>query len=147
VRFVLDASVAMRWALLDGLSQDREYADNILASLADSRAVVPPLWHIEIVSVLRNAEKHGAITEADATGFLQRAARLPINTDDAQPVTTRLAIAAIARQHRLTGHDATYLELALRESIPLATLDVELIRAAKAAGVVLKAQARDEDRT
>lgn len=138
MNFVLDASVAMRWALLDGSSQDREYADSILASLAESRAVVPPLWHIEIVSVLRNAEKHGAISEADATGFLQRAARLPIATDDAQPATTRLAIAAIARQHRLTGYDATYLELALRESIPLATLDAELIRAAKEAGVAVK---------
>lgn len=52
--FILDASVAMRWALLDGSSQDREYADSILTSLTESRAVVPPLWHIEIVSVLRN---------------------------------------------------------------------------------------------
>lgn len=98
---------------------------------------MPPLWHIEIVSVLRNAEKHGAISEADATGFLQRSARLPIVTDDAQPTTTRLAIAAIARQHRLTGYHAAYLELALRESIPLATLDAELMRAAKEAGVAV----------
>jgi len=138
VSFVLDASVAMRWALLDGSSQDREYADGILASLATAHALVPPLWHIEIVSVLRNAEKHGAISEADATAFLQRSARLPIATDDASPIAVRLAIAAIARQHRLTGYDATYLELALREGIPLATLDVELMRAAKEAGVVVQ---------
>ena len=136
--FVLDASVAMRWALLDGSSQDREYADSILISLAEAHAIVPPLWHIEVVSVLRNAEKHGAISEADATAFLQRSARLPIATDDASPIAIRLAIAAIARQHRLTGYDATYLELALREGIPLATLDVELRRAAKEAGVVLE---------
>ena len=136
--FVLDASVAMRWALLDGSSQDREYADSILVSLAEAHAVVPPLWHIEIVSVLRNAEKHGAISEADATAFLQRSARLPIATDNASPIAIRLSIAAIARQHRLTGYDATYLELALREGIPLATLDVELRRAAKEAGVAVK---------
>jgi predicted nucleic acid-binding protein len=140
VSFVLDASVAMRWALLDGATQDRAYADSILTGLADAdaRALVPPLWHIEIVSVLRNAEKHGAISEADATAFLQRSARLPIATDDASPIAVRLAIAAIARQHRLTGYDATYLELALREGIPLATLDGELMRAARAAGVVVK---------
>lgn len=135
--FVLDASVAMRWVLLDGSSQDRAYADGILSTLTKARAVVPPLWHIELVSVLRNAEKHGAISEADATGFLQRSARLPIDTDDTPPITIRLTIAAIARQHRLTGYDAAYLELALRESIPLATLDVELKRAAKEAGVVV----------
>lgn len=81
--FVLDASVAMRWALLDGSSQDREYADSILISLAEAHVIVPPLWHIEVVSVLRNAEKHGAISEADATAFLQRSARLPIATDNA----------------------------------------------------------------
>jgi len=138
VSFVLDASVAMRWALLDGSSQDREYADGILASLARAHALVPPLWHIEIVSVLRNAEKHGAISEADATAFLQRSARLPITTDDSSPIAIRLAIAAIARQHRLTGYDATYLELALRKGIPLATLDVELKRAANEAGVVVQ---------
>jgi predicted nucleic acid-binding protein len=122
---------------LDGSPQDSDYADSMLRRLTEDRAVVPPLWHIEIVSVLRNAEKHGAISEAAATAFLQRLSRLPIATDDAPLIVPRLAVAAIARQHQLTGYDATYLEVALRENTPVTTLELELRRAAKEAGVAV----------
>jgi prevent-host-death family protein len=44
-----------------------------------------------------------------------------------------------ARQHDLTEYDASYLELSVRESIPLATLDEGLRRAAKEAGIPLLA--------
>jgi predicted nucleic acid-binding protein len=40
-------------------------------------------------------------------------------------------------RHRLTVYDAAYLELALRADAPLATLDRELARAARAARVPL----------
>jgi predicted nucleic acid-binding protein len=43
----------------------------------------------------------------------------------------------LALAHRLTSYDAAYLELALRRSLPLATLDDDLIRAGKATGVPL----------
>ena len=43
----------------------------------------------------------------------------------------------LARNHRLSVYDAAYLELALREGIPLATLDAGLRRAAAAEGVTL----------
>lgn len=39
---------------------------------------------------------------------------------------------SLARRNKLTAYDAAYLELALREEVPLATLDSALIRAAKA---------------
>jgi len=35
----------------------------------------------------------------------------------------------------LSSYDAAYLELAIRESIPLASLDKNLLKAAKKAGV------------
>jgi predicted nucleic acid-binding protein len=37
----------------------------------------------------------------------------------------------------LSGYDAAYLDLALRQGLPLATLDEQLRRAAKTTGVVL----------
>jgi predicted nucleic acid-binding protein len=43
----------------------------------------------------------------------------------------------LSRRHRLTFYDAAYLELAQREAIPLATLDKELVTAARAEGVPL----------
>jgi predicted nucleic acid-binding protein len=44
---------------------------------------------------------------------------------------------ALARKHRLTAYDASYLELAMRRRLPLATLDAALIAAAGAEGVPL----------
>jgi len=38
----------------------------------------------------------------------------------------------LARKHRLTVYQASYLELARRETLPLATLDAVLVRAARA---------------
>ena len=43
----------------------------------------------------------------------------------------------LARQHRLTVYDASYLELAQREGVPLATLDGDLKGAAKAVRISL----------
>ena len=43
----------------------------------------------------------------------------------------------LAVQYGLSGYDAAYLELAVRKSLPLATLDADLQDAAKAAGVEL----------
>ena len=39
-----------------------------------------------------------------------------------------------ARKHGLSVYDASYLELAVREAIPLAALDAQLIAAARAEG-------------
>ena len=41
----------------------------------------------------------------------------------------------LARTYKLSAYDASYLELALRLSIPLATLDEDLQKAAKKAAV------------
>ena len=44
---------------------------------------------------------------------------------------------ALARARKLTVYDAAYLDLAIREGLPLATLDRQLERAALAEGVAL----------
>ena len=41
----------------------------------------------------------------------------------------------LAERHRLTVYDACHLELALRRSLPLASRDKDLRRAAEASGV------------
>ncbi len=47
------------------------------------------------------------------------------------------AVVAAARVYSLTSYDAAYLELAMREGLPLATQDARLAVAATAAGVVV----------
>jgi predicted nucleic acid-binding protein len=44
---------------------------------------------------------------------------------------------ALARHHRLTVYDATYLDVAQRRGLPLATRDQDLADAAKESGVTL----------
>jgi predicted nucleic acid-binding protein len=43
----------------------------------------------------------------------------------------------LARVHRLSAYDASYLELAMRRGLPLATLDDKVKAAANAVGVAL----------
>jgi predicted nucleic acid-binding protein len=44
-------------------------------------------------------------------------------------------ILQLARRYRLSSYDASYLELALRKGLPLATLDADLAKAARKSGV------------
>ncbi|CDQ10561.1 PilT protein domain protein (fragment) [Acidithiobacillus ferrivorans] len=41
----------------------------------------------------------------------------------------------LASRFRLSSYDAAYLELALRNGLPLATLDADLVKAATIAGL------------
>jgi predicted nucleic acid-binding protein len=57
---------------------------------------------------------------------------------DVDPATFAQALSdtlQLARRYKLSSYDASYLELALRLGMPLATLDEDLQKAAKKAGV------------
>jgi len=134
-RFVLDASVTIRWALLDGSARDRAYANRVLESLVNVSAWVPALWYTETIHVLRCAEDDGQLGESALTGFIYRLGQLPIDVDSASPFAIMLAVAAISREFQLSGYDAQYLELARRRGVAIATLDRDLRSAARKAGV------------
>ena len=134
-RFVLDASVTIRWALQEGSLTDRTYADQVLDSFDAAFATVPALWYTETIHVLRCAEEDKTMGESDVTGFIYQLGQLPIQLDMAAPSGVRLAVAAVSREFRLSGYDAQYLELARRLSLPIATLDKGLRKAARKAGV------------
>lgn len=133
--FVLDASVTIRWVLQDGSAADRTYADQVLDSFAVTFALVPALWYTETIHVLRCAEDDGKFGESALTGFIYRLGQLPVEADAAAPSGVQLAVAAISREFKLTGYDAQYLELARRRNMPLATLDKDLRKASKKAGM------------
>lgn len=135
--FVLDASVTIRWALLDGSEPDRSYADRILESLQDCEAWVPALWYTEIIHVLRCAEDAGKIGQSELAAFVYQLGQLNINLDPTTPFAVQIAVASISREFKLSGYDAQYLELAKRKNLPLATLDKDMRKAAKKAGVAI----------
>jgi predicted nucleic acid-binding protein len=133
--FVLDASIAASWAFLEG-DQNAELAFETL--LADS-AIAPWLWWYEVRNLLIVSERHRRRSPADTEAFLGLLATLPIRLDHAPE---QGSVLSLARTHKLTVYDAAYLELAGREGIPLATLNADLVRAARTAGVPLIEQKR-----
>lgn len=133
--FVLDNSVAMRWHLETEKASDQKYAEAVLMSLSAAAALVPNLWHLEATNVLLGAERRGVTTTGEIEGFIAQLENLPIQVDllTASHALSRVMI--LARAYKLSSYDAAYLELAVREGLPIATLDADLIKAAKKAGV------------
>jgi len=76
---------------------------------------------------------------AAQAAFLDRLRMLPIAIEHRPAAWLAQQILPLARTYKLSAYDAAYLELAIREGLPLATLDDDLRRAASAAGVALVA--------
>jgi predicted nucleic acid-binding protein len=133
-RFVLDASVALRWFLNDPVP---EYAAHIRELISGGyRAVVPVIWTLEMVNSLVVAERKGNITLAAVDERIWNIEELLAGYIDVQIVgiSARNALTA-ARISGLTAYDASYLDLAQTEKLPLSTLDAQLRKAAQRAGV------------
>ncbi|WP_257266751.1 hypothetical protein, partial [Endozoicomonas sp. ONNA2] len=57
--FILDNSVSMRWLSETSKKKDQAYAESVLKSFSHSDALVPNLWHLEVVNVTLGLEKQG----------------------------------------------------------------------------------------
>jgi predicted nucleic acid-binding protein len=134
LNFVLDASVALAWAFEDERSRT---AVAVLDELERSEAITSTIWSLEVVNGLLTAERRGRISAPDANRFGALLLELPIVVDPVERRRPFDATRALARSHRLTAYDASYLEVGLRLGLPLATLDERLARAAADAGVAL----------
>jgi predicted nucleic acid-binding protein len=130
--FVLDCSLTVAWFFEDEMNR---YAQAVEDSLSMAAAVVPGLWPLEVANALLVGERRSHATEANVTTFLRLLAALPIALDDDTASRAWHHSLHLARSHRLSVYDAAYLELALRQGLPLATLDDRLAAAAAAAGV------------
>jgi len=135
---VIDSSVALSWCFEDEASAEM---DSIFEHVRDQGAVVPGIWHLEVGNVLLQAEKRGRITTSDATARLALITELPIMTDHETTTRAWREILTLARAEALTTYDTTYLELAVRRGLPLATKDDALLSAAKRLGVAVLPQA------
>jgi len=136
MRFVLDNSVAMRWLLADGSDADLAYATHILELLEGeaNAALVPGLWPLEVGNVIVRAESRGVLAEAHSAEFLGLLEEMAIVVDHDTAGRALHDTLQLARRFRLSTYDAAYLELALREGLPLATLDADLRHALAATG-------------
>lgn len=132
--FVLDCSVTMAWVFDD---EDEPLAAKVRDGLADTIAIVPSVWSLETSNALLTAERRGRLTEAESVRFLTVLRSLPINIEAGSSLRLVDELLPLARRLGLTVYDASYLELAMRRGVPLATLDARLSAAAAAVGVVV----------
>ena len=128
---VVDAAFAAAWFLPDERS---EPTDATLHRLIREPAFVPSLFWREARNLLLNAERRRRISAGGAVAAMQRLWRLPIEDRGAG---RDAATFSLARNHQLSAYDAVYLELALAERLPLATLDRKLAAAARAEGILV----------
>lgn len=98
---------------------------------------MPALWPLEVANVLLMGERRKRSTQAKATKWLRFLSALPIAVDTRTPALAFDPILNLARSHKLTAHDAAYLELAMRLGVPLAARDDALEKAAATVGVTL----------
>jgi predicted nucleic acid-binding protein len=134
VSLVLDASLALAWYFQD---EATPATDIVLDRVAQTGAVVPALWRLEFANGLQNAVRRGRITAAYRDDSLAALGQMRIETDTETDVHAWSATLRLAEKHELTLYDAAYLELAQRRRLPLATLDLELRRAADNLGVAV----------
>jgi len=125
--FVVDNSVVMSWAFKD---ETNKYADTILDKLTGATAVVPSIWPLEVVNVLIVAERQERLSESDSIRFLSLLSQLPIVVEYERPEMMK-ELLALTRAYNLSSYDASYLYLAMRKGLPIATLDNKLIEAAR----------------
>jgi predicted nucleic acid-binding protein len=131
---VLDASATLPWLFEDEASPE---ADAILDLVNQQGAVVPALWFTEIENGLGIAERRNRLSPASVQEAINLLRGLPLILDELVPSQAFGAVLNLMRSHRLTAYDATYLELAIRRGLPLASNDRELRNAALAVGVTI----------
>jgi predicted nucleic acid-binding protein len=131
--FVLDCSVTMAWFFADEATPGTDALLDHLGS--GGHAMVPRHWFLEVGNTLLMGERRKRCSEADAASFLGILRALAIEPDPDPMAPVAASALALARGHGLTLYDAAYLDLAMRSSRPLATLDKELRSAARKAGV------------
>lgn len=130
--FVLDCSATLPWVFASETTKATDALHSVL--IAGGKAWVPALWHLELGNVLLGARRKGRIDQAGIEKFLSTLELYDIEVDgETMPVAWTKTL-ALAERFGLTVYDATYLELALRKGLPLATLDESLRKAIKKAG-------------
>jgi predicted nucleic acid-binding protein len=134
VSFVVDASMTMTWCFPDEATSAKRA---LLRQLRRSSAYAPAIWILEVTNILVIAERRLRITNSQTARFTRLLGSLPI-TIDADTIATAFGpVLTLARAHSLSTYDAAYLELAMRQGVPLATLDTRLRAAASSVGVSL----------
>lgn len=131
---ILDSSATLAWVYPD---ETTDAIREVFEIVYSEGCFVPTLWAIEVANGLTAGVRRRRISaafRAEALGVLEL---LSITEDGETRARAWMTTLHLTDQFGLTLYDATYLELARRLSLPLASLDQELRNAAQALGIRL----------
>jgi predicted nucleic acid-binding protein len=134
VSLVLDGSATLAWLYPDEMTGP---ITAVFDLVIHDGAIVPYLWKIEIANSLTMGVRRSRITAKERNIALASLNEMNIVTDHQTDDPIWDQTLSLADRYNLTVYDATYLELAKRLSLPLATLDRQLRTAAQAESVPL----------
>src|ERR1700676_3662256 len=129
---ILDSSATLAWIYGNEIT---EPIRRVFDAIADDGALVPALGRLEVANSLTMAIRRRRIDPDFRRAALTDLALLDITTDQQTDSYAWTDTLNLADRFQLTVYDASYLELALRRALPLATLDQDLRNAAMAIGV------------
>jgi len=133
--FVADASVGFSWVYH---GQATPETDNLLNEIASGvTVVVPSFWFLEMANVLLMAQRRHKLTPMERKSALEKLAALQFTVDEEAARIAFDQISDLAEKHGLAVYDATYLEIALRRKMSLASRDEPLRNAARRCGLKL----------
>jgi len=133
--FVVDASVGFAWVYQDQATPETTKLLQDIGSGAT--AVVPSLWFLEMANVLLVAQRRQRLTVTQRKATLEKLTAMQFTVDEEAARNAFGKISELAEGHGLTIYDATYLEVALRRKLALASRDEALRGAAKRCGLKL----------
>ena len=106
-------------------------------AIAGDSLVVPALWPLEVTNTLIILRRRRKLTPDEARTAIELIRELPIVIDSEAAALAFTRLVDLASEHELTVYDATYIELAMRRQVPLASNDTRMKQAAVRAHVDL----------
>lgn len=131
---VVDASVTMEWFLP---GQKTAYGARAFERAQKSLIVIPALWLWETQNVILTCLRQKVLTPQRASEIRLELSMISKRVDGPPDEWVVDRIWEVATQHVSTYYDASYVELALRLGLPLASTDRGVRHAATGAGVEL----------
>jgi predicted nucleic acid-binding protein len=124
MRFILDASVAVKWVLpepdsLKALALLDDFKNQVHDLLA------PATFTIEVAHALTRAERRGILVVGEAAALLTRILAFPPDLEPFVPLLPRAV--EISSQTRTSVYDCLYVALAEQEHCDMITADQKLV--------------------
>jgi predicted nucleic acid-binding protein len=131
--WVVDSSVGFAWV---HPHQAIPETDKLLDDVgAGATIVVPELWFTEMANGLLVLQRRKKLTAQERKTALQTLAGLNLTVDEEAGKMAFRKTSELAEKHGLSVYDATYLEIALRRKLSLASRDNALRQAARQCGL------------